>query len=102
MNQYGVFMDIAMNLTRIGNWAADDFSGKKHRIEMFLTQTDELFRLVKKDELPLPVSRSLSTFLNQYSKLRSEFPERVTLDWAEECMTWGNILTHRAQLLSSG
>lgn len=95
-------MDIAMNLTRIGNWAADDFIRKKQRIEMFLTQTDELFTKVNKDDLPLPLSQSFSTFLNQYSKLRSEFPHRVTLDWAEDCMTWGTILTHRAQLLSSG
>lgn len=91
-------LDIAMNLHRIGGWAADDYLGKQKRIGLFLKQTDDYIQTIKITTLPQKFQPTMDTFLKDYKILSEEKPVDV-LAWAESLMTWGNILTHRAKFL---
>jgi len=103
MDTKAKILDIAMNLNRIGNWAADDFDGKEKRIRMFLDQTNGYIESVPKSSLREPFKKTFDRFLEEYDVLKHEGEKKPTdtLAWAERLMTWGNILTHRTQLLKS-
>ncbi len=96
-------MDIAVNLARIGNWAADDFDGKKPRILQFLRQTAEYVRRVNLETYPPALQQAIQSFRPVYQRLAREAQTRPrdVFAWAEAIMTWGNILTHRAKLTES-
>lgn len=101
MNQKEQILDISMNLNRIGNWAADDYSKKQRRIMIFLDQTEKYSKSLNLTTLPKPLRNSLNKFLKEFPKLQSEgkLGPKDTLLWAEKMMTWGNILSHRSSLL---
>ncbi|MBI3342698.1 hypothetical protein HY087_00605 [Candidatus Gottesmanbacteria bacterium] len=93
-------MDIAMNLARIGNWAADDFDGKKKRISMFLEQTNEYLRSLDVTAYSSATKQALTRFTKAFATLRVQTPRKPEdkLRWAEAMLTWSNILTHRSKL----
>lgn len=99
MDTKAKILDIAMNLNRIGNWAADDFKGKEKRIKLFLDQTDQYIESVPKASLRQPFKKTFEKFLKEYRTLGHEGKPVDVLAWAEKFMTWGNILTHRIKLL---
>jgi len=96
-------LDIAMNLTRIGNWAADGYSAKQKRIVLFLNQTTTYLNSLNLTFLPTALKTQLERLLSEYPELEKEgiVGPKNPLAWAERMMTWGNILTHRCQLLKS-
>ncbi len=101
MDNRAKVLDIAMNLNRIGNWAADDYSGKKERIKIFLRNTSSYIQALDKDSLPGTFVGTFNNFVKEYRLLEKEGlknPKNPLL-WAEEMMTWGNILTHRSKLI---
>lgn len=87
-------MDIAMNLNRIGNWVADDFEKNQRKIQVFITNTDGYISSIEK--LNDKFSATWDSFMNVYPSM-IERPQ----DNAENLMTWGNILTHRASLIDN-
>lgn len=101
MDNKAKILDIAMNLTRIGNWAADDYKSKKKRIIIFLDQTSEYLISLEKSDLSDRFKKTLDRFLAEYPVLEKEGKELSSdvLAWAERMMTWGNILTHRSKLV---
>jgi hypothetical protein len=102
MNNKAKILDIAMNLNRVGNWAADDYLGKKERIKTFLVNTSSYIQDLNSSTLPAAFAGTFSSFTNQYPLLQKEGlhgPKDPSV-WAESMMTWGNILTHRAKLLT--
>lgn len=94
-------LDIAMNLTRIGNWAADGYEAKNKRISMFLEQTNTYIQEVRQMKVTDRFKPTFDTFCPVFQKLYSQAsPTPPDTDaWAETMMTWGSILTHRASLL---
>lgn len=96
-------LDIAMNLSRVGNWAADDYGAKKERIKVFLDNTNQYIRNIDQASLPPSFKKTYDWFITEYPELEREGVKgpKNPLWWAEEMMTWGNILTHRASFLSS-
>lgn len=94
-------LDIAMNLNRMGNWAADDYSGKKERIKTFLKNTSSYIRDLDKDSLPDSFAITFEKFIEEYDTLEKEGIKNPAnpIFWAEDMMTWGNILTHRSKLV---
>lgn len=99
--QKSKILDIAMNLNRVGNWAADDYQAKRQRIKRFLESTNQYIKEVDKIPQYSPFNKTYKSFLKEYPKLLEEGlkgPEKP-LFWAEDMMTWGNILTHRAKLI---
>lgn len=101
IEQKAKVLDIAMNLNRIGNWAADDFVGKRKRIELFLDKTTHYIKTLDSSFFSGPFKKTFNRFLKEYRKLENEvkLPPKDPLLWAEKMMTWGNILTHRAKLI---
>lgn len=94
-------LDIAMNLTRIGNWAADGKGTTHKRISTFLNQTNEYVDAVRKRNLSSSFKRTFDEFHQVFRQLCKSSPiTSIDRDiWAESLMTWGNILTHRAKFL---
>ncbi len=103
MSEKEQILDIAMNLNRVGNWAADGYSAKQKRIEVFLNQTNSYLQSLETASLPKVLKRTLNRFLKEYPQLEKEGVDgpKDHLAWAEKMMTWGNILTHRSQLIRS-
>ncbi|MEK7544186.1 MAG: hypothetical protein AAB557_04910 [Patescibacteria group bacterium] len=93
-------MDIAMNLGRIGNWAADDFDGKEKRINMFLEQTNNYLSGLDITAYPESTQHALTRFSQAFHSLRTQTPSAPDeqLQWAEAMLTWSNILTHKAKI----
>ena len=101
MNTQQAILDIAMNLTRMGNWAADGYALKQKRIATFLEQTSTYVANLETVPLNQPFHRTFNTFLKEFRTLQKDatnLPHNEKF-WAERMMTWGNILTHRAKLL---
>ena len=101
MDNRAKVLDIAMNLSRIGGWAADDFAKKRKRILLFLDQTTDYVGSLEPTAFPKPFRKSFEKFLEVYPKLAKTGKEgpKDPIFWAEDMMTWGNILTHRSQLI---
>lgn len=102
MNTKAKILDIAMNLNRVGNWAADDYAGKKERIQTFLGNTTVYIKKLDNSNFPSSFAGTYSNFAHEYKSLQKEglSGPKDTLLWAESMMTWGNILTHRSKLLA--
>ena len=101
MDTRSTILDIAMNLTRMGNWSADGYDKKKERIKTFLANTNQYIKDINGAPLPPSFKKTFDLFLREYGQLEKtglEGPNN-SLEWAEEMMTWGNILTHRSRLL---
>lgn len=95
-------LDIAMNLNRVGNWAVDDYAGKRERIVTFLSGTSNYIKNLDRSHFPSSFAETFDKFVNQYSILQKEGINgpKDPIFWAESMMTWGNILTHRSKLLT--
>lgn len=94
-------LDIAMNLNRIGNWAADGYEERKERIKLFLGNTRGYIENLDTSKFSKKFERTYKTFIKEYEKLEKEGKSgpKDALYWAENMMTWGNILTHRSILI---
>ncbi|OGD85526.1 hypothetical protein A3B51_02800 [Candidatus Curtissbacteria bacterium RIFCSPLOWO2_01_FULL_41_18] len=93
MNAQDLVLNIAVNLGRISRWAQE---GKEKRIKQFLAETQ-----IYLDELEkVPRSRKFEKTYQNFKTKFANLKNKVDLDevWAEEMLTWSNILTHRAKL----
>lgn len=95
-----LILDIAMNCHRMGNWIADDYEGKKRRIETFLSQTRDYAGRLEAAQLQPTLRATREQFLDAFERSVGELgnPSVDRSAVAERLMTWGNILTHRANL----
>lgn len=94
-------LDIAMNLNRIGNWAADGYDAKQKRIMLFLEQTQSYVLSLDEVQFSPKFNETMNSFRPVFQSLYTEAQEKPQNSeiWAEKMMTWGNILTHRTKLL---
>lgn len=101
MDNRSIILDIAMNLNRVGNWAADGYDGKKGRIKTFLGNTTQYIRKIDQISLNPSFRKTYNWFIKDYPKLEEEGLKgpNDSLKWAEKMMTWGNILTHRSKFI---
>lgn len=86
-------LNIAVNLGRVSRWAQE---GKEARIQQFLEETEIYLGQLENTRMK---PAFLKTF-NSFNKNFHDFKNRVECNsqWAEETLTWANILTHRAKL----
>lgn len=90
-------LNISMNFSRLGEWMAIDYVGKKDLIDRFWTQTNEYFALVDTSALPAPVAKSLSDAKLVFERLANEREvENKRLEVSERLLAWANILEHGA------
>ena len=93
MNAKDLTLNIAVNMGRLSRWVADE---KLSRVPSFMRETEDY--LQELDRVP-----KAEKFKATYEKFKKRFEflkQSSKLDdvWAEEALTWANILTHRAKL----
>jgi len=93
MSAEDLTLNIAVNLGRISRWAME---GKQRRIQQFLVETDEYVGQLEKAPKNPRFVRTFEIFEKKFNSLKSDV--HLDADWAEEMLTWANILTHRAKL----
>lgn len=93
MNARDLTLNIAVNLGRLSKWAMEK---KEKRVEQFLTETQQYINELEsatKDSKFIP---TFQAFKNKFGKLKNNV--QLNDEWAEDALTWANILTHRAKL----
>lgn len=93
MEAQEITLHIAMNLSRLCRWA---MSGNRERIDQFIKDTDMYVKLLDEAPKKQDFLDTYALFKKKYNHLKSNI--QLNDEWAEDVMTWGNILTHRAKL----
>ncbi|MDO8498495.1 MAG: hypothetical protein Q7S44_01800 [bacterium] len=93
MNAQDLTLNIAVNLGRVSRWAME---GKEARIKQFLEETNGYVRQLEDTPKKEKFQKTFNSFKDNFSKLKSNV--RLDKEWAEDTLTWANILTHRAKL----
>lgn len=93
MNAQDLTLNIAVNLGRLSRWAME---GKGVRIKHFLEDTEMYVNQLESSPKSSKFQPTFIAFKKQFITLKNN----VKLDkyWAEDVLTWANILTHRAKL----
>lgn len=93
MNAEQLTLNIAVNLGRVSRWAME---GKSSRVKQFLQETERYLKQLEKAPRNERFTKTLESFKNKFYQLKNN----VSLDknWAEDMLTWANILQHRAKL----
>lgn len=87
-------LNISLNLSRMGEWMAVDFEGKKGLIERFRAQTSQLIEAANQIKMSNNFEQTWRTFENKYQKI--SFDEKNKLLSSERLLAWANILQHRS------
>lgn len=93
MNAHDLTLNIAVNLGRLARWADE---GKHRRIDQFLRDTESYIVLLEKTTQQKRFQQTFRRFRQAFTELKNN-PNRDK-SWAEDALTWANILTHRAKL----
>lgn len=93
MNAQDLTLNIAVNLGRLSKWAVEN---KSARVNQFLAETSGYVDQLEK----APKSQKFIPTFISFNRKFIELKNNVSLDkyWAEDMLTWANILTHRAKL----
>lgn len=94
MNARDLTLDIAVNLSRVARWATE---GQEARVRQFLQETEGFIEQLDS----IPKRKQFNSTFKAFKKSFRALKDDVRMDskWAEEALTWGNILTHRAKLV---
>lgn len=93
MNAQELTLNIAVNLGRLSRWAME---GKKARVSQFLSETEDYVNKLEGTPKSERFQHTFDSFKKQFNKLKSNV--RMDQEWAEDSLTWANILIHRAKL----
>lgn len=93
MKAKDISLNIAVNLGRIARWSQE---GKNVRVLQFLQETEEYLKLLEKTDKNPKFLPTFNSFKKQFEVLRNNTKQDIY--WAEDILTWANILTHRAKL----
>lgn len=95
MTAKDLILNIAINMGRLSRFAAD---GRKARLNQFLKETQSYIEELKMTPKNPKIEPTLQRFESMFNKLKIGVPETADNIWAEDALTWSNILTHRAKL----
>ncbi|MBI4036496.1 hypothetical protein HY386_01285 [Candidatus Daviesbacteria bacterium] len=93
MNTQDLTLNIAVNLGRISRFAME---GKKERVGQFLQETEGYLKQLENSSKSERFKSTLEHFKNKFYQLKNNV--RLNSEWAEDMLTWANILQHRAKL----
>ena len=97
MNTKDKILDISVNLARVSDWILDE--NKQKRIDQFLGETEEILKSIDKTKIRPDFSSTFSSFQKQFKRIKEKKNSMNKYYWAEEVLTWANILQHRSKLL---
>lgn len=92
MNAEEITLNIAVNLGRLARWVSE---GKTSRVGQFISETDDYLRQLDETAKSAKFKKTLDSFKISYDRLKQN--NKLDNVWAEEALTWSNILTHRAK-----
>lgn len=92
MNAEEITLNIAVNLGRLARWVGE---GKTNRVQQFLDETDDYIRLLDHASMSDRFGKTYKSFKKSFKALKDN--SQLDDTWAEEALTWSNILTHRAK-----
>jgi hypothetical protein len=92
MNTKDLILNIAVNMGRLGRWTIE---GKKGRIKQFILDTQNYIDQLDKRSQSERFRPTYISFKRKFNELKNKEPNEI---WAEDALTWANILTHRAKL----
>lgn len=93
MNAQDLTLNIAVNMGRLCRWAAE---GKEERVKQFLIDTQVYVDQLENTPQSEKFRPTFEKFRKKFDTLKTEI--QLNDEWAEEALTWANILTHRAKL----
>ena len=93
MNAQEITLNIAVNLGRLGRWALE---GKEARVKQFLVETEDYLKQLEDAPKTERFLKTFKPFKSKFYLLKNDV--RCDETWAENALTWANILTHRAKL----
>lgn len=93
MNAEDLTLNIAVNLGRLGRWVDE---GKTSRVQTFLEETESYLQQLEKINKSPNFEKTLKSFKVSFQMLKND--SKLDQNWAEEALTWANILQHRAKL----
>lgn len=93
MNAQDLTLNIAVNLGRLSRWAVE---GKSQRINQFLNETEDYVNQLENTKKNPKFQPTFDSFKKSFIKIKSHV--KMDKEWAEDALTWANILTHRAKL----
>ncbi|OGY29142.1 MAG: hypothetical protein A3F35_03070 [Candidatus Woykebacteria bacterium RIFCSPHIGHO2_12_FULL_45_10] len=93
MNAQDLTLNIAVNMGRLGRWVDE---GKTSRTTVFLEETWDYLQELEKINRNPRFEKTLKSFKDSFQNLKNN--SNYDENWAEEALTWANILQHRAKL----
>ena len=93
MSARDLVLNIAVNLGRLSRFSSE---GRAKRIKQFLTDTEYYLAELEKIAVSDKFRPTLERF--KLDLIRLKDLNFITPEWAEETLTWANILQHRAKL----
>ena len=93
MNAQEITLNIAVNLGRLGRWVDE---GKISRVGAFLVETEDYLVQLEKAQKSPKFEKTFEIFKTNFEDLKNN--SNYDKVWAEEALTWANILQHRSRL----
>ena len=93
MNAQELTLNIAVNMGRLARFALE---GRTSRIDQFLEETQKYLNELENSQYQDKFRPTLAFFKEKFELLKNS--KNFNEGWAEEALTWANILTHRAKL----
>jgi ATP:corrinoid adenosyltransferase len=92
MSAEEITLNIAVNLGRLARWVGE---GKTTRVQQFLNETNDYVGQLEKADRDERFEKTFESFKKSFSELRQNSDHDDA--WAEQALTWSNILAHRAK-----
>lgn len=92
MDAKDLVLNIAVNMGRLSKWAME---GKKARVKQFILDTENYLNQLENTKQNEKFKTTYAAFQKKFKELKNSSPDEA---WAEDALTWANILTHRAKL----
>lgn len=92
MSAEEITLNIAVNLGRLARWVSE---GKTNRVGQFINETDDYLKQLEQTPKSEKFEKTFNSFKISFGKLKQN--PRLDDVWAEEALTWSNILSHRAK-----
>lgn len=93
MSPKDLTLNIAINMGRLARFAAE---GKTARLNLFLQETEDYLKELEQSSFKTGFEPTLRLFKQTFGFLKNN--QTRSEIWAEEALTWANILSHRAKL----
>ncbi|MEK7616744.1 MAG: hypothetical protein AAB414_01690 [Patescibacteria group bacterium] len=91
-------LNISVNLSRLSQWVFEGYDKRRQLIDKFMKQTENFLADLDKQNISNAFESTLERVREKFAYLKKTIGTQEKRLWAEEALTWANILQHRAKL----